>query len=129
MFICSLSYKNWPFSLLLTVCVFIGSLPEPNQTVEITKRPSSNPVVLTGKDILIISESLKSASKNWFKLGVVFGITFSDVKNIKDQYSDNNRRLTKMVGKRLEATDPEHPITWPYICECLRNPLFEKSSC
>ena len=112
-------------------CVCLGSSPEnyrsKNQTVGIAKRPSSNPIVLTGEDILIICENLKNASKDWFNLGLVFGIKFPDVKNIQDQCSDNNRRLTEMVGKRLEATDPEHPMTWPYICECLRNSLVERN--
>ncbi|XP_064382397.1 uncharacterized protein LOC135331236 [Halichondria panicea] len=33
----------------------------------------------------------------------------------------------EMVGKRLEVTDPEHPMTWPYICECLRRPTVERN--
>ncbi len=33
-----------------------------------------------------------------------------------------------MVGKRLEVTDPEHPVTWPYICECLvRRPAVKRN--
>ena len=111
------------------MCVCLGSSSEnyrsKNQTVEIAKRSSSNPIILTAADILIICESLKSASKNWFNLRLVFGLKFSDVQNIQDQCSDNNRRLIEMVGKRLEATDPEHPMTWPYICECLRNSFVE----
>ncbi len=33
----------------------------------------------------------------------------------------------EMVVKRLEVTDPEHPMTWPYICECLRSPIVERN--
>ena len=29
-----------------------------------------------------------------------------------------------IVAKRLEVTDP--PMTWPYICECLRRPTVER---
>ncbi len=91
------------------------------------KRPSSNPSVLTGVDILIICESLKNASKDWLNLGLALGIMYTDLKNIEDQYSDNNRRLIEMVGKRLEVTDPEYPMTWPYICECLRSPTVQRN--
>ncbi len=63
---------------------------------------------------------LESASKDWFNLGLSLGIKFPYLKNIEDQYSENNRRLTEVVGKRLELVDQEHPVTWSYICECLR---------
>ncbi len=103
----------------------IGLSPEEHPST--AKRPSSNPSVLTGADILIICESLKNASKDWFNLGLALGIMYTDLKNIEDQYPDNNRRLTEMVGKRLEVTDPEHPMTWPYICECLWSPTVQRN--
>ncbi len=83
-------------------------------------------MVLTGADILTICENLKSASNNWFKLGLALGMKLFELENIKDQYQDNTHRLTMVVGKRLEVTDPDHPITWPYICECLRSPFVER---
>ncbi len=82
---------------------------------------SSNSVVLTENDIHSICEKLKSASKDWFNLGLALGVQFSELKNIEDQYYDNVRRLTEVVGKRLESTHAKHPVTWPYICECLRS--------
>ena len=51
----------------------------------------------------------------------------TDLKNIEGQYPCNKCRLMEMVGKRLEVTDPEHPVTWPYICECLRRPAVERN--
>ncbi len=51
----------------------------------------------------------------------------SKLKDIEDRYAANMHRLTEMVGKRLEVTDLEHPMTWPYICECLRSPTVERN--
>ena len=111
------------------MCVCVGSSleerPSRNQTVEIAQQRSS--IVLTGDDILTICEKLKSASKNWFNLGLALGVNYYVMENIQDQYQDNDRRLMKMVAKRLEVTDPEHPMTWPYICECLRSPTVERN--
>ena len=98
--------------------------PSRNQTVEIAQQRSS---VLTGDDILTICENLRSASKNWFNLGLALGVNYYEMENIQDRYQDNDRRLMKVVAKRLEVTDPEHPITWPYICECLRRPTVERN--
>ena len=112
----------------MSVCV--GSSPlSKNQTLEIAKQPSSNPIiVLAGKaGNRAICESLKSASNNWFELGMAFEMERSDLKEIENQYPNNKRRLMEMVGKRLEVTDPEHPMTWPYICKCLRSPLVERN--
>ncbi len=102
-----------------------------NQTVEIastcTAKTPSNPIVLTEDDIQTICENLKSASKDWFNLGLALKVKFGYLKNIQDQYLENNRRLAEVVGKRLEVTDPKHPVTWPYICECLRNCTVERN--
>ncbi len=93
--------------------------PSRNQTVQ------RSSIVLTGDDILIICDSLNNASNDWFNLGLALGMKFTGLKNIQDQYSDNNRRLTEVVGKRLQVTDP--PMTWPYICECLRRPTVARN--
>ncbi len=86
------------------------------------------PIVLTGADILTICESLKTASYNWFDLGLALGVSNSDLKDIEhDNHHINKRCLREMVSKRLEATDPRHPMTWPYICECLRSPTVERN--
>ncbi len=111
------------------VCgVYIGSSPEEylskNQAVEIAQRPT---IVLTGDDFLTICESLKTVSNDWFDLGLALGMNHYDLKYIEDEYRHNKRRLMEMVGKRLEVTDPEHPMTWPYICECLRSPTVERN--
>ncbi len=82
---------------------------------------------MTGADIPTIRERLDSASKDWFNLGLSFGITFVNLKNIGEQYHENNRRLMEVVGKRLEIVDQENPVTWPYICECLRCPTVKRS--
>ncbi len=59
---------------------------------------------------------------------MAFGMEYSDLRNIENQYPSNIMRyLTEMVGKRLEVTDPKHPMTWPYICECLRRPTVERN--
>ncbi len=89
----------------------------------ITKQSSSTPIVLTIEDIASIFERLKSASNDWFTLGLAFGLEFSVLKDIEDQYRTNNRRLTEVVAVRLQV----HPMTWPYICECLRSPTVERN--
>ena len=93
----------------------------------LTRQSSSTLIVLTEDDIRSICEKLKSASKDWFNLGLTLGVKFTDLKDIEDKYRNNKRCLTEMVGKRLEVTDPEHPMTWPYICECLRSPTVERN--
>ena len=92
----------------------------------ITKQSSYTPIVLTEVDILSICEKLISVSRHWFTLGLAFGVKASDLVDIEDQYRSNKRCLMEMVGKRLQLTDPKHPMTWPYICECLRRPTIEQ---
>ena len=108
----------------ICTCVCVGSSQEEptsrNQT-EVEQRSS----VLTGDDILTICEKLRSASKDWFNLGLALGLKFFELENIRDRSTDNVCRLTMIVAKRLEVTDP--PMTWPYICECLRRPTVERN--
>ena len=85
------------------------------------KRPSSDPIVLTGKDVQTICVTLVKARNNWFNLGLALGMDYDQLESIQDQFRDNSGRLTKMIAKRLSVTDPKNPMTWPYICECLRN--------
>ena len=101
----------------------VGSSQEEHTNRNQTVQRSS--IVLTGDDVLTICESLNNASNDWFNLGLALGMKFAGLKNIQDRYSDNNRRLTEVVGKRLQVTDP--PMTWPYICECLRRPTIERN--
>ncbi|XP_064407131.1 uncharacterized protein LOC135351978 isoform X3 [Halichondria panicea] len=102
-----------------------GSSEEEHPSINSTKQSSSNPIVLT---TLTICEKLKTARKDWFDLGMAFGLKYSDLKDIEDQYKNNNKRcLTEMVGRRFECTDSDHPVTWPYICECLRSPTVERN--
>ena len=104
------------------MCTELSSEKGPN------KGESANqPIILTETNILTISESLNSASKDWFNLGLALGVKHNDLKDIEGQYPTNQRRLTEMVAKRLEVTDPEHPVTWPYICECLRRPAVKRN--
>ncbi len=98
----------------------------------ITKQSSSTPIVLTLKDALTIVESLRYADKDWFNLGLAFGLELAELKNIEVIYEDEKsyiydykRHLMEVVVKRLQVTDPEHPMTWPYICECLRSPTVK----
>ena len=93
----------------------------------ITKQSSSTLIVLTIKDALTICEKLESVSKDWFTLGLAFGLKRSELKNIEDQYLHTKRRLIEIVVKRLEVTDPDHPMTWSYIRECLRSPIVKRS--
>ncbi|XP_064399904.1 uncharacterized protein LOC135346128 isoform X3 [Halichondria panicea] len=90
------------------------------------EHPSRNQrssIVLTGDDVLIICDSLNNASNDWFNLGLALGMKITDLEDIEDAYRHNQRRLLKMVGKRLQVIEP--PMTWAYICECLRRPTVE----
>ena len=60
-------------------------------------------------------------------MGLALGMKSFELENIQDRYQDNMHRLAMIVTKRLEVTDPEHPMTWPYICECLRRPTVERN--
>ena len=98
-----------------------GSSPEKDTS------NGDQPIVLTGADFNTICERLKTATYNWFNLGLALEVNYYVLKNIESRYQDNKRRLMEMVAKRLEVTDPEHPMTWPYICECLRRPTVERN--
>ncbi len=110
--------------------MYIGSSSEEHASTNskvITKQSSSNPIVLTKKDTRIICEKLETACKDWFHLGMAFDLEPSKLKNIEDQFSTNKRCLTEMIGKRFEITDSGHPVTWPYICECLRSRIVQRN--
>ena len=109
------------------MCVCIGSSPKKYRSKNQTSATSSNPIVLTEEDIAIICERLKNASKDWFNLGLVFGVKIADLTEIEDESRRIKCRLTEMVRKCLEVPDPEHPMTWSYICECLRRPTVERN--
>ena len=93
----------------------------------ITKQSSSTPIVLTIKDARTICERLWNASSNWFNLGLAFGMNLTKLKHIEDQYT-SKRCLIEIVDKRLQFNDVEHPMTWSYICECLRSPTVEHTN-
>ena len=87
---------------------------------EITKQSSSNPIVLK-----TICEKLIYAEKDWFNLGLAFDLHTSVLKNIEAEHCSNQRRLTEIIDKRL--TDSDHPVTWPYICVCLRSKIVGRN--
>ena len=82
----------------------IGSSQE-----EHPSRNQRSSIVLTGDDVLIICDSLNNASNDWFNLGLALGMKITDLEDIEDAYRHNQRRLMKMVGKRLQVTEP--PMT------------------
>ena len=112
---------------LILACHTISAFMEYARKV-ITKQSSSTPIVLTIKDAQTICEKLESVSKDWFNLGLDFGVNAIQLMNIRDQYHHNKRRLTEMVVKRLQFNNPDHPMTWPYICECLRSSTVERNN-
>ncbi len=48
---------------------------------------------------------------------------YKDLQSIQEQFPKNERRLTNMMAMRLQVADSKDPVTWPYICECLRHRL------
>ncbi len=109
--------------------MYIGSSSEEHASTNskvITKQSSSNPIILTKKDTRIICEKLETVCNDWFHLGMAFDLEPSKLENIV-QHSNNRHCLTEMIGKRFEITDSGHPVTWPYICECLRSPNVQRN--
>ncbi len=104
--------------------MLLGSSPD-EYSSELPKVVKQS-VVLTKADIRTICEKLTTARKDWFHLGSAFGLEDSQLKDIEDQYHDNKRRLREMISKRLELAGSENPVTWPYICECLRSDTVER---
>ena len=110
------------------MCVHAESSSEEFAREVITKQSSSTPIVLTIKDAQTICEKLENLINDWFHLGFAFGINVSKLKDIEDQYTSDKRRLIEMVDERLQFNDVEHPMTWSYICECLRSPTVEHTN-
>ncbi len=110
--------------------MYIGSSSEDhpikNPKLKNITKSSSDPIVLTEDDIPTICERLASASNDWFNLGMALGVKYTDLQSIQDQFPKNERCLTNMIAMRLQVADSKHPVTWPYICECLRRPIVKR---
>ncbi len=105
-------------------CIIIGSSSDhPVKSPKLKNTTESSSTVLTQDDIPTICERLASASNNWFNLGLALGVKYTHLQNIQEQFPNNEHRLTNMMAMRLQVSDSKDPVTWPYICECLRRPL------
>ncbi len=102
---------------IVLACYYIGSSSD-EYSSELPKVAD----VLTKADIQTICEKLMDAQNDWFFLGSAFRLEDSQLKAIEHQHRDDKRCLMEMISKRLELAGSENPVTWPYICECLKSP-------
>ncbi len=101
---------------IVLACYYIGSSDE--YSSELPKVADG----LTKADIETICEKLMDAQNDWFFLGSAFRLEDSQLKAIERQHRDDKRCLREMISKRLEVAGSDNPVTWPYICECLKSP-------
>ncbi len=75
--------------------------------------------VLTISDILEVYEKVRSASPNWFNLGLALKLSYTDLTNFRETYrGDNDVCLREALARRLQSGDP---LTWGGMCTALRN--------
>ena len=70
-------------------------------------------------------EKLKSASPNWFDLGLALKLDYTDLANIEENYhGGNDGRLRQVLARRLQSGGP---LTWGGICTALRHSLVARN--
>ena len=81
--------------------------------------------VLTISDILEVYEKMRSASSNWFNLGLVLKLSYNDLTNFRETYrGDNDVCLREALARRLQSGDP---LTWGGMCTALRNSIVARN--
>ena len=62
---------------------------------------------------------MRSASPNWFNLGLALKLSYTDLTNFRETYrGDNDVCLREALARRLQSGDP---LTWGGMCTALRN--------
>ena len=81
--------------------------------------------VLTVSDLLEVCERVKSASPNWFSLGLALKLSYTDLTNFRETYRDNNDVcLREVLAHRLQSGVP---LTWGGICTALRHSTVSRN--
>ncbi len=64
-------------------------------------------------------EKVRSASSNWFNLGLALELSYTDLTNFRDTYrGDNDVCLREALARRLQSGGP---LTWLGMCTALRH--------
>ncbi len=75
--------------------------------------------VLTLSDILEVYEKVRSASPDWFNLGLALKLSYTDLTNIQEKHNgDNYVCLRETLARRLQS---DVPLTWGGMCTALRH--------
>ena len=70
-------------------------------------------------------DKVRSASPNWFNLGLALKLSYTDLTNFRETYrGDNDVCLREALARRLQSGDP---LTWGGMCTALRNSMVARS--
>ena len=82
--------------------------------------------VLSISDLLEVCEKVRSASPNWFDLGLALNLSYTDLANFRDTYrGDNNVCLCESLAHRLQSSGP---LTWEGMCTALRHSTVKRNN-
>ena len=75
--------------------------------------------VLSISNLFEVCEKVRSASPNWFYLGLALKLSYTDLTNIEGKCrGDNDVCLREALARRLQSGGP---LTWRGICTALRS--------
>ncbi len=70
-------------------------------------------------------EKVRSASPNWFNLGLVLKLSYTDLTNFHETYRrDSDVCLREVLARRLQTG---FPLTWEGICTALRHYIVKRN--
>ncbi len=70
-------------------------------------------------------ERVKSASLNWFNLGLALELSYTDLIHFRDSHrGDSDVSLREVLALRLQTGAP---LTWRGICAALRRSTVKKN--
>ncbi len=70
-------------------------------------------------------EKVRSASPNWFNLGLALKLSYTDLTNFRETYRrDSDVCLREVLARRLRSG---FPLTWGGICTALRHSTVSRS--
>ncbi len=79
--------------------------------------------VLTLNDLSSVYGKLIKAAGKWFNLGLVLGMSFDILDNIRDKHGDNQNCLREMLAVRLKTAN----FTYTEVCQSLRAPTVDRN--
>ncbi|XP_064385938.1 uncharacterized protein LOC135334611 isoform X3 [Halichondria panicea] len=110
--------------LIGAILVFVSLLLLLAGDVELNPGPGLA-TVLTISDILEVYDKVRSASPNWFNLGLALKLSYTDLTNFRETYrGENDVCLREALARRLQSGDP---LTWGGMCTALRNSMVARN--